>query len=166
MNPKSWLLDGHVARLNLPGFSLGFDAERPAEVLMKIAVLVGLGPADGPLLGVTGSIQSAAMDVTDWHVRGDDLIAVYETGQPVRPDRPLLAYDQAGTQATPGSPALICWCPCVPIARLATRRPPGKRSSRGDSGENCDSGPENIFYRRGVVAGLDGPSGRPRPARS
>ena len=37
----------------------------------------------GHLLGVSGSIQSAATrTLTDWHVRGDDLIAVYETGQP------------------------------------------------------------------------------------
>ena len=33
-------------------------------------------------MGVSGSIQSAATTLTDWHVRGDDLIAVYETGQP------------------------------------------------------------------------------------
>ena len=37
----------------------------------------------GRLLGVTGSIQSAAATtLADWHVRGDDLIAVYETGHP------------------------------------------------------------------------------------
>ena len=48
----------------------------------KIAVFDRFWPG-GRLLGVTGSIQSAAATtLTDWHVRGDDLIAVYETGQP------------------------------------------------------------------------------------
>jgi len=81
MNPPDWLLDGHIARLNLPGLSLSFDADRPAAGLTKITV-AGRPWPDGGLLGVTGSMQSAGMALTDWHVRGNDLIAVYETGQP------------------------------------------------------------------------------------
>ena len=82
MNPKCWLLEGRVARLNLPGVSLAFDAQRPADGLAEIAV--GDRPwSGGRLLGINGSIQSAAATtLTDWLVRGDDLIAVYETGQP------------------------------------------------------------------------------------
>ena len=61
---------------------VAFDADRPAEGLTMIAV--GDRPwSGGRLLGVTSSVQSAAtMTPTNWHVRGDDLIAVYETGQP------------------------------------------------------------------------------------
>ena len=82
MNPKCWLLEGHVARLNLPGVSLAFDADRPADGLAKIAVLDRPWPA-AACWASAGSIQSAAATtLTDWHVRGDDLIAVYETGQP------------------------------------------------------------------------------------
>jgi hypothetical protein len=81
MNPKLWLLDGHVARLNLPGLSLDFNADRPAEGLVEISVADRPWPG-GRLLGVTGSIQTPITSLTDWHVRGDDLIAVYETGLP------------------------------------------------------------------------------------
>ena len=82
MNPNCWLLKGRVARLDLPALSLTFDADRPAEGLAKLAVLDRPWP-DGRLLGIAGSIQSATTAaLTDWHVRGDDLIAVYETGQP------------------------------------------------------------------------------------
>src|SRR5208282_1903331 len=81
MNPSCWLLEGHIAHLNLPGLSLAFDADRPTEGLANIAVLGRPWPA-GHLLGVNGSIQSAATTLTDLHVRGDDLIAAYETGQP------------------------------------------------------------------------------------
>jgi len=82
MNPNGWLLDGHVARLNLPGLSLAFDANRPADGLTTFAVLDRPWPG-GRLMGVTGSIQFSATEaLTDWHVRGDDLFAVYETGQP------------------------------------------------------------------------------------
>jgi hypothetical protein len=81
MNPKCWLLQGHIARLNLPGVSLAFDADRPADGLATIA-MVDRPWSGARLLGVTGSIQSAATTLTDWHVRGEDLIAVYETGQP------------------------------------------------------------------------------------
>jgi len=81
MNPKCWLLEGHVARFNFPGVSLAFDADCPANGLTEIAVLDRPWPG-GRLLGVGGSIQSAAATLTDWHVRGDDLIAACETGQP------------------------------------------------------------------------------------
>ena len=50
MNPKCWLLEGHVARLNLPGVSLAFDADRPADGLTQIPFPLGLCP--GRLLGV------------------------------------------------------------------------------------------------------------------
>jgi len=73
---------GHVARLSLPGLSLAFDADHPAEGLAKIAVL-DRPWSSGRLLGVVGSVQSAASTtLTDWHDRGDDLIAVHETGLP------------------------------------------------------------------------------------
>jgi len=82
MNPKYWLLEGHVARLNLPPVALVFDGDRPADGLAMISVLDRSWPG-GCLLGISGSIQSAAAStLTDWHVRGDDLIAVYETGDP------------------------------------------------------------------------------------
>jgi hypothetical protein len=82
MNPNCWRLNGHVARLNLPGLSLAFDADRPADGLTTFAVFGQPWPG-GRLMGVTGSIQSSAnATLMDWHVRGDDLIAVYETGQP------------------------------------------------------------------------------------
>jgi hypothetical protein len=82
MNPNVWLLEGHVARLNLPGLSLAFDADHPADGLARIAVCDRPWPGSR-LLGVTGSIQSAATaTLAEWHVRGDDLIAIYETGQP------------------------------------------------------------------------------------
>ncbi|MGO9115399.1 MAG: hypothetical protein ACLP9L_39820 [Thermoguttaceae bacterium] len=82
MNPKCWLLEGYVARLNLPGLSLVFDADRPADGLAKIVVL-DRPWSGGRLMGITGSLQSAVTTtLADWHVRGDDLIAVYETGQP------------------------------------------------------------------------------------
>ncbi len=47
-------------------------------------IAVGDRPwSGGHLLGVTSSVQSAAtMTPMDCYVRGDDLIAVYETGQP------------------------------------------------------------------------------------
>ena len=62
--------------------TLFFDADRPAEGLTKIVVL-DRPWSGGRLLGVTGSIQSAATTtLADWHVRGDDLIAVYEMGRP------------------------------------------------------------------------------------
>jgi hypothetical protein len=77
-----WLLEGHVARLNLPGLALAFDADRPAYGLAKIVVL-DRPWSEARLLGVTGSIESpATTTLADWHVRGDDLIAVYEMGQP------------------------------------------------------------------------------------
>jgi len=75
-------LEDHVARLDLPGLSLAFDADRPADGLRSFVILNRPWPG-GRLIGVTGSIQSSATaTLTDWHVRGDDLIAVYETGQP------------------------------------------------------------------------------------
>ena len=82
MDSKCWLLQGRVARLNLRGVSLAFNADCPSAGLAEITV------SDWPwsgacLLGVAGSIQSATSPMlTDWHVRGDDLIAAYETGQP------------------------------------------------------------------------------------
>ena len=45
MNPNCWLLQGHVAKLSLPGLSLIFDADRPAEGLAKLLFSIGLGPA-------------------------------------------------------------------------------------------------------------------------
>ena len=81
MNPPCWLLQDHVARLHLPAVSAAFDADRPVEGLTKIAIL-DRSWSGGRLLGVSGSIQSAATTLTDWHVRGDDLIAIYETGLP------------------------------------------------------------------------------------
>jgi len=82
MNPNFWLLEGHVARWNLPGLSLSFNAARPADGLTTHA-LVDRPWSGGRLLGVTGSVQaSTTATLTDWHVRGDDLIAVYETGPP------------------------------------------------------------------------------------
>ena len=82
MNPVCWLLQGHVAKLSLPGLSLVFDADRPAEGLAKLFVL-DRPWSGGRLMGLAGSIQSAAgTTLADWHVRGDDLIAVYEMGPP------------------------------------------------------------------------------------
>jgi hypothetical protein len=97
MNLQSWRLEGHVARLSLPGLSLAFDADRPAEGLAQIAV-GGRPWSGGHLLGINacpritcGAGVSPAQAVgtaapqttlTDWLVRDDDLIAVYETGQP------------------------------------------------------------------------------------
>src|SRR5271169_3466616 len=67
MNPACWLLQGHIAHLNLPGVSLVFDADRPAEGLAKVAVVDR--PLSGVrLLGVRASIQSAAVGaLADWH---------------------------------------------------------------------------------------------------
>jgi hypothetical protein len=82
MNSKRWLFEGREARLNLPGLSLAFNADRPADGLAKI-VVAGQPWPGGRLLGIIGSIQSATTTtLADWHVRGDDLIAVYETGRP------------------------------------------------------------------------------------
>ena len=82
MNSNGWLLEGHIARLNLPGLSLAFDADCPADGLTKIAVF-DRPWSNSRLMGITGSIQSdTTTTLTDWHVRGDDLIAVYETGLP------------------------------------------------------------------------------------
>jgi hypothetical protein len=82
MNPKCWLLEDRVARLNLPGLSLAVDAASPAGGLAAIVVL-DRPWSGGRLLGVAGSIQAAATTtLADWHVRGDDLIASYEVGQP------------------------------------------------------------------------------------
>ena len=81
MNSTSWLLEGHVARLSLSGLSLAFDADHPADGLAGIAVF-DRPWCSGRLLGIAGSIQSAAATLTDWHLRGDDLLAVYETGRP------------------------------------------------------------------------------------
>ena len=48
----------------------------------RLPFSIGLGPA-AACWASAGSIQSAATaTLADWHVRGDDLIAVYETGQP------------------------------------------------------------------------------------
>ena len=107
MNPKCWLLEGHVARLNLPGVSLAFDADRPAAGLVQIR---GLDRAwsSGCLLGVNGSIQSAAATLTDWHVRGDDLIAVYETGQPDAARVDLLWHVARPTAGDP-------WFACIDL---------------------------------------------------
>ncbi len=81
MNPQCWLLQGRVARLTLPRLSLAFDADRPTAGLDEIAV-VDQPWQGGRLLGVDGSIQAPSAALTDWHLRGDDLIAVYETGLP------------------------------------------------------------------------------------
>ncbi|MEI8371742.1 MAG: hypothetical protein WCJ35_02790 [Planctomycetota bacterium] len=75
-------MDGHVARLSLPGLSLAFDADHPVKGIAKITVL-DRPWSKGRLMGIAGSVQfAAATTLTDWHVRGDDLIAVYEMGQP------------------------------------------------------------------------------------
>jgi hypothetical protein len=103
MNPNSWLLEGHVARLVLPGVSLAFDADHPADGLAKIVVL-DRPWSRGRLLGITGSIQSAAPTaLADWHVRGVDLIAAYETGQPDAARVDLLWH---AARAAPGDPWL------------------------------------------------------------
>jgi hypothetical protein len=82
MNSKYWFLEGRVARLHLPGLSLAFHADHPAVGLAEIAVAGRPWPG-GRLMGIIGSIQSATTTtLADWHVRGDDLIAVYETGLP------------------------------------------------------------------------------------
>jgi hypothetical protein len=82
MQSTFWQLDGHIARLTLPRLSLEFDADQPGEGLRNLVVVDRPWP-QGRLLGVAGPIPSAASGaLTDWHVRGDDLIAVYETGQP------------------------------------------------------------------------------------
>ena len=82
MHPNRWLLEGRIARLNLPGLSLAFGADRPTDGLAQITV--GDRPwSGGRLLGVADSTRSAVTtSLAEWHVRGDDLIAVYETGQP------------------------------------------------------------------------------------
>jgi hypothetical protein len=77
-----WHLDGRTAKLMLPQLSLAFEANRPGDGLRNIRVLDRHWP-NGHLCGVTGPIQSAAnCELAEWYVRGDDLIAVYETGQP------------------------------------------------------------------------------------
>jgi hypothetical protein len=82
MQSTFWHLDGNKASLILPRLSLAFDANRPGEGLNNIRVLNHDWP-DGRLFGVTGPIQSAAnCELTECYVRGDDLIAVYETGSP------------------------------------------------------------------------------------
>ena len=82
MHSTPWHLDGRTATLTLPQLSLAFDANEPGEGLKNICV----GDQDwemGRLFGVTGPIQAAAKcELADWYVRGDDLIAAYETGQP------------------------------------------------------------------------------------
>jgi hypothetical protein len=82
MQSTFWQLDGITARLTLPRLSLAFDANQPGEGLRNIRVLDRYWPK-GRLFGVTGPIQSAAKcELAEWYVRGDDLIASYETGQP------------------------------------------------------------------------------------
>ena len=82
MYSTPWHLDGRTATLTLPRLSLAFDANQPGEGLQNIRVLGRFRPF-GRLFGVTGPIQTAAnCELTDWYVRGDDLIATYETGQP------------------------------------------------------------------------------------
>jgi hypothetical protein len=82
MQSTYWHLDGHTASLTLPSLSLAVDAKMPGEGLRNIRVLDRYWP-NGRLFGVTGPIQSAAKcELADLYVRGDVLIAAYETGQP------------------------------------------------------------------------------------
>ncbi len=149
MNPKCWLLEGHVARLNLPGVSLAFDAERPADGLAKIAVL------DRP-----------------WSERPPvgrqrfDPVRRHDAHGLARPRRRFDRGLRNGpTRCGPARSALACGPTCRrrPVAcshrsagvrayrsaRLATRCPPRKHSSRCERrSEKCDS-LENIFAARG-----------------
>jgi hypothetical protein len=81
MQTTYWQLDGHTAKLTLPRLSLAFNANQPGDGLKNIRVLDRYW--NGRLFGVTGPIQTAAKcELADWHIRGDDLVACYETGQP------------------------------------------------------------------------------------
>ena len=71
--------------------------------------------AGGRLLGVGGSIQSAATTLTDWHVRGDDLIAVYETGQPDAARVDLLWHAAPPAAGDPWLDRLDLLVSCLPI---------------------------------------------------
>jgi hypothetical protein len=82
MSSNGWFLQGHQAHVSLRGLSMTFDADQPAVGLVSPRVL-DRPWSGGRLLGVCGSLPAAAgAALTDIHVRGDDLVAVYETGQP------------------------------------------------------------------------------------
>jgi hypothetical protein len=76
-----WQLTGSVAHLMLPKLSLEFNAERPRDGLTSITALGRAWPL-ARLLGIAGPIHSAGCTLADWHVRGNDVIAAYETGEP------------------------------------------------------------------------------------
>ena len=90
---------------------------------------------DGRLLGIAGSIQSAtAAALTDWHVRGDDLIAVYETGQPDAAQIDLFWRAARPTRRPVAWPYRSADIGAHRSARLAIRRSPRELSSRGGGG--------------------------------
>jgi hypothetical protein len=64
----------------MSGLTGRIDSAQPGHGLTGLIVF-GLPYRDMRLLGVSGAALTAASCV-DWHVRGDDLIASYEIGQP------------------------------------------------------------------------------------
>jgi len=82
MNPNCWQLEGQLARLALPGLTAVVDAARPAEGLTSVA-LRDRASQGASLLGVSASaFSNPANSLAEWHVRGHDLFAVYESEQP------------------------------------------------------------------------------------
>ena len=75
-------MEGRIARLNLPGVLLAIDADCPAAGLTQITI-AGRPWIGGSLLGAAAAVDRATtMLLTDWHVQGENLAAVYETNLP------------------------------------------------------------------------------------
>ena len=120
------------ARLELPGLSRPSMPPGPPTGLTKIVVVDRLCPADACWASPVRP-SAAAKTLADWHVRGDDLIAVYEIGQPDAARLDVLWH--AATGPSHRARPLACLHRSAGIsahrsARLAARRSPGKSLPR------------------------------------
>jgi hypothetical protein len=82
MNPSCWLLEGQIARLSLPCLTAVVNAAYPAGGLTSICI-GGQAWQAVSLLGVSSEVLSQPnVSLADWHVRANELVAVYESGKP------------------------------------------------------------------------------------
>jgi len=111
MQPPSWDVKDHVARLCLPRIAAEVNLLRPEEGLARVA-LDGVEPSDSAILQLGLPIADAARSV-DHYVRGSDLIATYEetAGRPLRAQIYWRAasrrVDSSATSAPPGAIELV-----------------------------------------------------------
>jgi hypothetical protein len=82
MSSPVWHLDASLARLDFPELAAEVQSAQPARGLGSLTVY-GANWSGARLLGLSSqAIGSSAAGLAEWFVRGNDLVAVFESGPP------------------------------------------------------------------------------------